>query len=774
MAEIQSPSLFVHTLKTQNTAEDAKAFWICPYCSNSHWNPFQTEDDLIHHVTTRHPSRSKDRAQVAEDAKRALQKAVADKSSDATFGGTTTPDVGNLSLDPVKSRRRSPTSKKRSAGSDIHQTHRGKVASAHPQIYDTDYSEDLFKPFPQDRPISKVLSLSKQSPKSTVPQYSLSPEPETEWSLERIRGPRSLKSNVLPRIQHASSLRNHASTSHNHALPPLGSHSKKSPSLVEFPRHDIRFPGLLMQPDSRPISQDQLASEVRSIYTGLTMVENKCIEVDTAQKQALDDAEPGTLTRIQSDHWQALIALHRTLLHEHHDFFLASQHPSASSALRRLASKYRMPARMWKHGIHEFLELLRRNLPGSMDYMLAFIYLAYQMVALLYETVPSFEDTWIECLGDLGRYRMAIEDDDVRDRDTWASVSRSWYSRAADKNPAIGRLYHHLAILARSNPLLQLCYYCKSLTSFTIFKNARDSILTSLNPVLEATKSKSAGSLPVDTAFILAHAILFEKLSPKQFEDARHAFLDQLDSQIGSITAKWKEQGTYIAIINLAGLFNYGLKKSDLRKILKHNRKVSQKPLTLKDEAPSWSSDSDDTEVLYEDEIPARIDALEKDFTFSRAYSLTMATFSLALRRSGDKNVLPHVHIILAFLSSFATMPYVSKLIDRAPWAEIASFLNTLIKSEQPDHSFSESIFPLDQPDVVPLPDDYWIRGHLWSEAYFPRNWFARERDEDDRYLEPASTIKCRADRIVRIGLQISSFGRWMSYNQKSRSFSAS
>lgn len=43
--------------------------------------------------------------------------------------------------------------------------------------------------------------------------------------------------------------------------------------------------------------------------------------------------------------------------------------------------------------------------------MLAFIYLAYQMMALLLETVPSFTDTWIECLGDLARYRMAIEEE---------------------------------------------------------------------------------------------------------------------------------------------------------------------------------------------------------------------------------------------------------------------------------------------------------------------------------------------------------------------------
>ncbi|TVY24434.1 hypothetical protein LHYA1_G007326 [Lachnellula hyalina] len=93
-----------------------------------------------------------------------------------------------------------------------------------------------------------------------------------------------------------------------------------------------------------------------------------------------------------------LIALHRTLLHEHYNFFLASQYPSASPALRRLASKYAMPARMWRYGIHSFLELLRHRLPASLDHMLAFIYLAYSMMALLYETVPAFEDTCVQGL----------------------------------------------------------------------------------------------------------------------------------------------------------------------------------------------------------------------------------------------------------------------------------------------------------------------------------------------------------------------------------------
>ena len=197
-------------------------------------------------------------------------------------------------------------------------------------------------------------------------------------------------------------------------------------------------PELLLQPETRPISHEQLVHEVKGIYAGLVMVEAKCIDVDSKQSIAAQERDPNKRTQLSPEQWSALIALHKTLLHEHHDFFLASQHPSASPALTKLAEKYSMPARMWKHGIHAFLEVLRLRLPGSLDHMLAFIYIAYSMMALLYETVPSFEDTWIECLGDLGRYRMAIGDEDVKDRDVWSGVARFWYGKAADKNPQVG------------------------------------------------------------------------------------------------------------------------------------------------------------------------------------------------------------------------------------------------------------------------------------------------------------------------------------------------
>ena len=167
-------------------------------------------------------------------------------------------------------------------------------------------------------------------------------------------------------------------------------------------------PEMLLQPDTRPISHEQLVVEVKGIYAGLVMVEAKCIDIDERQSAAAQEKDPFKKTDLKNDQWQSLIALHKQLLHEHHDFFLASQHPSASPALSRLAAKYSMPARMWRHGIHAFLEVLRHRLPQSLEHMLAFIYIAYSMMALLYETVSTFEDTWIECLGNSRRLQFSF------------------------------------------------------------------------------------------------------------------------------------------------------------------------------------------------------------------------------------------------------------------------------------------------------------------------------------------------------------------------------
>lgn len=776
-ASINIQSRFIDALRTQpshHKGEPRSASALsCPYCSHR-GRVFQNLDQLWDHARTEHNSefnglaspRARDKLDNDSRNSDILTKATGDNDP----ARQASPDIAALSLDPGQDRQTSPTGRKRRADSELHA---GKDKLPwHLETANPEYSRENTHSNKGENIRSKRHDARLYNPK------------------QNGRGPMSpRRTTTKPLSEHSVDV---DTTKKSPELPdkPQGlvkTQLSQAPSrqsgLIELQKYDLRYPGLLLQPDSRPISQEQLASEVKSIYAGLTMVETKCIHVDRAQAATPQEANP----KLAPDHWQALIALHRTLLHEHHDFFLASQHPSASPALRRLAGKYTMPARMWKHGIHSFLELLRQKLPYSLDYMLAFIYLAYQMMALLYETVPAFEDTWIECLGDLGRYRMAIEDEDIRDRETWAGVARSWYSKAADKNPTVGRLYHHLAILARPNALQQLYYYTTSLNCVEPFPSARESIMTLFKPLIQDDQPPYTAGLPLDTNFTKLHAYLFTNFAESGYEQASQEFLDGLDNHIGRVTAKWREQGVYIAVSNITAWFDYGVDRHVLRQLFllrafqrRTTRSNSeQQLLTTSHDQPKPTDPK-----ITEDQIQPQVATLSTNSAFAKARLLTNNTFALALHRIGDKNVLPHVHVMLSFLTTVASVPYVSHLVDSSPWSELVSFLNTLIRTETQKTNnvninalLTQPVFPQDEEkkerDELPLPEDYLVRGLVWAQEYLPAGWLGRERDEEERYLELASTAKSRTERVLRLGYHLTTLGRWISYDQDSHTFTA-
>ncbi|KAI8416557.1 hypothetical protein FOFC_02868 [Fusarium oxysporum] len=478
---------------------------------------------------------------------------------------------------------------------------------------------------------------------------------------------------------------------------------------------------MMRQLETRPISEDQLVAEVKGIYAGLVTLETKCIEVDNAQSSNTD-----ANSKLNNEQWQALIALHRQLLHEHHDFFLASQHPSASPALRRLASKYAMPARMWRHSIHSFLELLRHRLPASLEHMLTFLYLAYSMMALLYETVPALEDTWIECLGDLARYRMAIEDDDTIDRELWTGVSRHWYCKASDRSPTTGRLYHHLAILARPNPLRQLYYYT--------------------NP---------------DDTFIRAHKILFSTQSEygvrisessriEFLELARH-FNNQLDSNIAEMKGEWLEPGCQIANILCCSLLGYGTE---------HN--VLMQAMSEKIENTDKIRDN----INISDVIPR-----EK---FDLALTFAVETIQIVLSRKGDTNTLPFLHVILVFIDYMRRHPTVMIYLEkRFPWESLVAFLNTLLVSPNQEYT-REDGFPIPY-SATPLPEEFAMRGLHYSQDYFSSNYFDNhDLDENTRRIEHPWMAARRANQILGLARVIADSGRLLSWDPKHRHFSVS
>jgi hypothetical protein len=134
---------------------------------------------------------------------------------------------------------------------------------------------------------------------------------------------------------------------------------------------------------------------------------------------------------------------------------------------------------------------------------------------------------------------MGIEDKGDYDRVVSASVSGSWYSKAADKTPHVCHLYHHLAILAEPNILDQLLYYCKSLGVTSPFHPTRESILTLFDPMF-STDNASPQSTLVETDFIRMHGINFTHIGLKRFNETLFDYLDVLDKHIGDPQTEWK------------------------------------------------------------------------------------------------------------------------------------------------------------------------------------------------------------------------------------------
>ena len=166
---------------------------------------------------------------------------------------------------------------------------------------------------------------------------------------------------------------------------------------------------------------------------------------------------------------------------------------------------------------------------------------------------------------------MAIEDDEPKDREVWSNVARFWYNKAADKSPNVGRLYHHLAILARPYTIEQLSLYARSLTCVTPFESAKGSIMTLFNPILNGKESAIRRSSSFETVFIKAHGILFTK-GPTDTSDRFDEAIKQLeeedllDNYIIRVAARFKEVGVFTAVADIAAMFEYGITKQGVPK----------------------------------------------------------------------------------------------------------------------------------------------------------------------------------------------------------------
>lgn len=180
-----------------------------------------------------------------------------------------------------------------------------------------------------------------------------------------------------------------------------------------------------------------------------------------------------------------------------HNLMTMTLSPQVPTSVNSISTKYNIPTRLWGHVFHRLLENLRRASLTShvaLEHLTSFIYYAYSFYTLLLEEhqLAVFRNGWLEALGDLARYRMAVAtlnpsteltsgsienngplldpptqeriDDSPSpsvgvhaaqaleiepERELWRGTARRWYSAGIQETPGAGKLHHHLGLLCR-------------------------------------------------------------------------------------------------------------------------------------------------------------------------------------------------------------------------------------------------------------------------------------------------------------------------------------
>lgn len=446
----------------------------------------------------------------------------------------------------------------------------------------------------------------------------------------------------------------------------------------------MKIPKMIREVKPRPISHAQLLYKVEQIYAGLCQLEARCIEVDRQYVAAME-THSAKRTELECHQWHALISLHEMLIHEHIDFFLVIPHPDASPTLTRLGANYGMPERLWRHGIHAFLEVFRTRLPDSRDHALRFLHIAYSLLTFLHETIPTFKMSWIEILGDLARYGIVCN---LPNKVLWVRIVNSWYLEAVDKHPGIGRLYHHIAVLVQ--PGLQRLYrYTQSPTSQEPFVPARGNETFTW-------ASENAEAYSFEKALVRIHEILFvDKQVTKEAEKLFHCCTKggPLEQYVLQRPLLFQYHRIWIAIISIAVMLEYQRDLSLLRYLFAKAWTEKHAPVDDQQEVFSLEDVPDPTRtdmirLAQRQEIKAFMAkrrshkfAPSRELRFVSNLNFTILSTILRLRSSGENTyIYPYMLVEFCFISNLARVPEAIRVVESDnPKDEIRNFLNRLI-----------------------------------------------------------------------------------------------
>ncbi|PWN22544.1 hypothetical protein BCV69DRAFT_146975 [Microstroma glucosiphilum] len=218
-------------------------------------------------------------------------------------------------------------------------------------------------------------------------------------------------------------------------------------SATSYDSRDRRKKGdvTVRKDDSRKSSPDAngYVVELKRIYRDINTLEAKLKEEHSKAAQARAEESAQTASRTHAlgrlpdgkfDHgyWLSLNEQSQKLIGLYEVFLDRALRPGLPASLGSLPQDYDIPLRLWKNGVHLFLEHLRLDLPdlsgrngaparsqgdvsfqaAILELMVDFIQFAYSFYTNVLEAehLRPFKTVWLENLGDLARWRMGVAD----------------------------------------------------------------------------------------------------------------------------------------------------------------------------------------------------------------------------------------------------------------------------------------------------------------------------------------------------------------------------
>ncbi|KAG9124580.1 hypothetical protein FRC07_011057 [Ceratobasidium sp. 392] len=560
-------------------------------------------------------------------------------------------------------------------------------------------------------------------------------------------------------------------------------------------------------------------AQLKKTYRDLCTKESRIMQ---STPEDDDDTESASRAGVPSiiepqsgeDVWLRRVKDHKDLVEANHALLRMSLSPSVPLTIQAIPMKYNIPARLWSVGFYRLLEALRHasaKSPAAFEHLNDYIYYAYGFYSCLFEEefLERFRPAWIEALGDLARYRMAVaahlasapvpspptplvsaklaapmpslpldpsptpsiglqaaaEFEHEDERDVWRSRARDWYALGLKDAPGTGKLHHHLGLLCRDDPGYELraaYHFVKSMIASHPFDTARESIQPLFSSDAQRARMRAADAGPV-AQFVLILGLLFTRVQLDDFDTVLARFVERLE--IEGASAVRESEWIMIAVCCVGAVLEFGRPDGVIK---------ARGGLTQRSAKPSTGNANKDRDVEMEDaaaddaedlarpmqalstSAPAGDDELPHHFTL--AVRLFCAVLRFTLRQPKIRATPPYgpqynpfLTIALTFLATLVRTPSVRSAIERhVPWAQLAAFSAYIVKRRAAGAEVSAGAKGrLVLNAAGPLPEDWCVRGTEWVRRVYPHGFWRANRWSGEGDVLDAAAVR---DGVVEDG----------------------